>query len=159
MSCYNECNAFLKTKSEKDLGDIKKDGDCAYCLYYNVGPATDGDYTSHDCVCNNLYEQITGNGSQYDLESHNIVKQCLTQNQDTCGKLYKQFTNPDKPYDGPRFALVEGMWGRLERYEDNLIPKRFRDYGKNSFKENNYSCGYTCDGKKASPGFSYEGVL
>ena len=44
MSCYEECNEFLKSKSQKDLGDISQQGSCSYCLYWNGnGPGAEGD--------------------------------------------------------------------------------------------------------------------
>ena len=100
-------------------------------------------------------------GSYYNLNIHNQVKQCLNQNRGTCSNLYTQFTNPPKPYDGPRFGLADGMWGRLERYQDDPPKPRFREYAQDLFKEGDHPYGYynACTGKRANPGFSREGVL
>ena len=158
MSCYEECNEFLKSNSKKDLGDIREQTSCSYCLYWNGnGPGAEGDSNKNECKCDDLFENLTNFGTNYNLNIHNQVKQCLYQNQGTCAKLYKQFTSPDKPYDGPRFGLVDGEWGRMERYQE--VP-RFREYAQNLFKENPpYGYYNQCTGKRASPGFSREGVL
>jgi hypothetical protein len=159
MSCYEECNEFLKSNSKKDLGDIREQGSCSYCLYWNGnGPGAEGDSNKDECKCDDLFENLTNFGTKYNLNIHNQVKQCLSQNQATCSKLYKQFTSPDKPYDGPRFGIVGGEWGRMERYEQ---PPRFREFAQNLFKEDSPPYGYynQCTGKRASPGFSREGVL
>jgi hypothetical protein len=175
MSCYNECIDYIKSRSDKDLGDITQQGSCSYCLYWNDGPASQGDNTKKECKCDSLFENLTNYGTRYNLDIHNKMKQCLSQNQDTCGKLYTQFTNPPKPYDGPRFGstnsqeannvqfmLVDGMWGRLERYQDVPATPRFRDYAQNiPKKEDETPYGYynLCTGKRASPDFYAEGVL
>lgn len=175
MSCYNECIDFIKSGSEKDLGDIRQQGSCSYCLYWNEGPGSQGDNTNKECRCDTLFENLTNFGSTYSLSIHNRMKECLSQNQGTCGKLYTQFTNPQKPYDGPRFGvsntnqdcsvpftLVDGMWGRLERYQDVPPRSRFRDYAQNiQKKEDEKPYGYynMCTGKRASPDFYSEGVL
>ena len=154
MSCYEECNEFLKSNSKKDLGDIREQTSCSYCLYWNGnGPGAEGDSNKNECKCDDLFENLTNFGTNYNLNIHNQVKQCLYQNQGTCAKLYKQFTTPDKQYDG----LVDGEWGRMERYQE--VP-RFREYAQNLFKENPpYGYYNQCTGKRASPGFSREGVL
>ena len=175
MSCYNECIDYIKSRSEKDLGDITQQGSCSYCLYWNDGPASQGDNTKKECKCDSLFENLTNYGTRYNLDIHNKMKQCLSQNQDTCGKLYTPFTNPPKPNDGPRFGstnsqeannvqfmLVDGMWGRLERYQDVPATPRFRDYAQNiPKKEDETPYGYynLCTGKRASPDFYAEGVL
>lgn len=164
MSCYEECNDFLNSSLEEDLGDIRDQGSCSYCLYWNGnGPGAEGDIKKRECKCDDLFENLTNFGTTYNLNIHNKVKNCLQDNIKSCGKLYKQFTNPDKPYDGPRFGLVDGMWGRLERYQEEPDINRFRDYAQNSFKEKieTHPYGYynQCTGKRASPGFHSEGVL
>jgi hypothetical protein len=160
-NCYNECIDFLKSKSEKDLGDITEQGSCSYCLYWDAGPAAERADDKHECKCDSMFENATGFGSYYNLNIHNQVKQCLNQNRGTCSNLYTQFTNPPKPYDGPRFGLVDGMWGRLERYQDVPPKPRFREYAQDLFKEGDHPYGYynACTGKRANPGFSREGVL
>ena len=108
----------------------------------------------------NVNANLTNFGTTYNLNIHNQVKQCLSKNQDTCSKLYKQFTNPEKPYEGPHFGIVGGEWGRLERYQDISQTPRFREYAQNLFKESvPYGYYNQCTGKRASPGFSREGVL
>jgi hypothetical protein len=155
MSCPN-CYNFSQSKSQKDLGDITDENSCAGCLYWYAGPGGG----ASECKCDDMFENITNEGSKFDLNRFNQVKDCLSipDNLKTCGNLYTQFTNPPKPEElGPHFGLVGGYWGNPRREQFSVPEKRFKDLGK----EDQHPYGYysPCTGKVASPDFSNDGVL
>ena len=129
-SCYRECKKFFQTGKEEDLGDITKTRTCSYCLYWNVGPGSE----NTQCQCDGLFMKLTNNGNKYNLDIHNQVKDCLSNNM-YCGKEYIQFTNPPEVNDRPHFG------------------GRFRDVGKESYDSTK------CVRGPPSPGFSNVGVL
>jgi len=130
-SCYKECKKFFQTGKEQDLGDITQTGNCAYCLYWDLGP---GGPENSQCGCDSLFSRLTNNGNRYNLKIHNEVKNCLSTTI-YCDKKYIQFTNPPPVDDRPHFG------------------GRFRDFGKESYV--NTKCIYG----RPSPGFSNIGVL
>lgn len=91
MNCYTQCKSFFNTKSPKDLGNISRQGDCAYCLYWENGPGRPI-YQYSNCQCNGLINDLTKTGTTMDVQSYEKIKDCLSKSKD-CGVMYSNFTN------------------------------------------------------------------
>ena len=93
MNCYNECNNFFAHKTQENLGDITKQGSCAYCLYWGQGPAR-ADYQYSHCSCNGLMDRITNSGKTLNVTGYEDIKNCLSKGKE-CGVLYSNWTNTE----------------------------------------------------------------
>ena len=140
LSCYNECKSFFKTGKEEDLGNINVDGSCSNCLYWYSGP-TSPIAENSPCPCNAVYRNITNDGTKYNLEIHNTVKKCFSDNIKKCENEYSNFTQPKKIFNPPHFGV------------------RFKDIGKENYETQiPYGHKKVCYGITASPDFSNVGV-
>ena len=97
-NCYQSCDSFFKNESNETLGDIKKDGTCANCLYWKYGPGS-VIYDSNNlnnCECTNIFQQVSNQGNTFDMKGYNEVNECLKKSKN-CGYLPATFTNnPEK---------------------------------------------------------------
>ena len=90
-NCYDSCNSFFKNKSDQTLGNIKKSGDCANCLYWTYGPGRPI-YDQNNCECNQTFQKVSNFGTNFDMKGYNEVNNCL-KNSKKCGYLPDTFTN------------------------------------------------------------------
>ena len=97
-NCYQSCDSFFKNESNETLGDIKKDGTCANCLYWKYGPGS-VIYDSNNlnnCECTNIFQQVSNQGNTFDMKGYNEVNECLKKSKN-CGYLPATCTNnPEK---------------------------------------------------------------
>ncbi len=104
MNCENECRRFFQHKSQENLGDIKKENDCANCLYWKEGPGR-SIYQYSLCDCNKKIINLTEGGNKMTLQNYYDIVNCLKNAEDKppiknewenykkCGVLYSNFTN------------------------------------------------------------------
>jgi hypothetical protein len=119
MNCYSQCYNFFKTNSEKDLGNIKNQGDCAYCLYWDNGPGRPL-YQNSNCECNKLFVTNSNIGTKFNVNSFNDVKNCL-KNAKKCGVMYSNFTNTPYTFQSPDFEIKpcdkDKLWRKKFKYQ------------------------------------------
>lgn len=111
MSCFNECGAFLETKNPVHLGDMRTEGSCARCLYWEKGIGNPI-FPLEGCPCNNLINQVTGNGKHLDVNGYNQVEKCLSRYQSIaspCQNMYATWTNT--PWVNPEMQRWERLQG------------------------------------------------
>ena len=120
MNCYRQCYNFFQSNSQKDLGDIKTQGDCAYCLYWENGPGRPL-YQYSDCECNKLFVKSSNTGNKFDVKSYTDVKNCL-KDAKKCGVMYSNFTNTPYNFGNNNYyelkpCNTKEIWSKKFKYQ------------------------------------------
>ena len=105
---YQSRDGFFKNKSNQTLGDIKRDGTCANCLYWEYGPGSViYDLNNlNNCECTNIFQQVSNKGSNFDINGYKEVEDCLKKSKN-CGYLPSTFTNNPQPYDITEYTQMK----------------------------------------------------